>query len=222
MCIFLALPTTTWYILWSNRDEQVTRATADEVSRDTERKCQYVKDLASWGTRLAVHDSWVYAVLLNAPGTKGVFQTRGQLPLAVMKLAHQDNGDLAKIITQFENATQRNNYNSCILVIGWRKNWQLIHYKFSWNASTQQLTTQREEWSLFVSSPTLYTPAGHTVRWAESKNVPHDIAGLKTFLTTHHYDPQHPYCITEEGVATKSMSIVCVGEEVTYELIKIV
>lgn len=217
MCIFLALPTATWYILWSNRDEQVTRATADEVSRDASRKCQYVKDLVSGGTWLAVHDSWVYAVLLNAPSGNpgGVFATRGAMPLQVMERCSTWI-DITALTTKIQQELPRTTYRSCIFAFGGMQNGILKHQVFTWQTQTKHLDHQEHTWALFLSSPNLYTPAGHDTRSAASKQVSSDITSLKEFMSSHIYDVHNPLCIAEDNVGTKSISILEVGEQVSY------
>ncbi len=217
MCIFLALPTSTGYILWSNRDEQVTRATADEVSRDVERKCQYVKDLVSWGTWLAVHESWVYAVLLNAPSGNpgGVFATRGMMALQVMeRCALWD--DLPILATKIQQELPRKTYRSCIFAIGGIHAGKLQHHVFMRQTQTQHLDHQTPTWSLFLSSPNLYTADGHNKRDQESKRIAPTTEALKAFMSSHTYDVGNSLCIIEEDVGTRSTSIITVGEQVSY------
>lgn len=217
MCIFLALPTTTWYLLWSNRDEQISRATDIEVTRDSARTCSYVKDLVSGGTWLAVHENWIYAVLLNAPsmGIPGFFATRGMMALQVMERSTEWY-DLSTLTTKIQQELPRETYRSCIFAVGGMQEGTLKHQVFTWYTQTKQLDHQEHTWSLFLSSPNLYTPAGHDTRSVASKHVSSDITSLKEFMSSHIYDVHNPLCIVEDDVGTRSTSIITVDEHVRY------
>ncbi len=217
MCIFLALPTATWYLLWSNRDEQITRATDIEVTRDSARTCSYVKDLVSGGTWLAVHENWIYAVLLNAPslGTAGPFATRGMMALRVMERCTAWN-NLSILTTKIQQELPRETYRSCIFAIGGMQENILQHTVFTRQTQTKQLTNQAHTWSLFLSSPNLYSADGHDKRAQESTRVVPTTESLKTFMSSHIYDVHNPLCIVEDNVGTRSTSIITVDEHVRY------
>ncbi len=217
MCIFLALPTATWYLLWSNRDEQISRATDTEVTRDSVRTCSYVKDLVSGGTWLAVHENWVYAVLLNAPslGTPGPFTTRGMMALQVMERSTEWY-DLSTLTTKIQQELPRETYRSCIFAVGGMQENMLTHTVFTRQTQTKQLTHQEVTGQLFLSSPNLYTADGHAKRTQESTRVTPTAESLKAFMSSHMYDIHNPLCIVEEEVRTRSTSIITVDEHVSY------
>jgi hypothetical protein len=207
MCIFVALPQDSWFILGSNRDDQAQRETDVAVTYDSNLHCQYVKDIQSWWTRLVVHDSWLYAVLLNhSPSVKNqVFPSRGELPLHVIDLLVQSLPD-SSIDGMLEKVSIKN-YNSCVLAVWKIQDWIFMHHIMTWDAVNQTLDTKVTTWKLFLAASTLY-PDSTSALWAKDMEKISDIDWLQLFMDTHRYNVENLLCIPKTGTVTKSKSII--------------
>ena len=207
MCIFVALSQRDWYILGSNRDDQADRKTDTTVTYDSTRHCQYVKDLQSWWTRLAVYDSWLYAVLLNhSPSVKKqVFPSRGELPLSVIDLLLLNLSDwnIDKILEHIDIK----NYDSCVLAVWNISKGVFTHHILTWDAVNKSLDKKIATWNLFLAASTLYPESTHTL-WAEDLEKITDKKWLRWFMETHRYNFDSSCCIPKIGTVTKSMSII--------------
>lgn len=216
MCICIVVQTNDWYILWSNRDDQMMRATDTFVTDDTVLWAKYVKDQQEGGTRLAIHTTGIYAVLLNSvPSVDVTLTSRGLLPLQIMNIVQQTSGDREGVMWAIQN-NDRTVYNSCLLSIWGMQNNALVHTLFSWNAVSQVLEVKTHRWALFLSAPTLYDPIVNTLRWAIWTKC-HTTASIYDFLYMHQYTAWQIHCIEKPWVITKSTSVLSYQEnEVVY------
>lgn len=210
MCLFIAIPTTNWYILWSQRDEQESRVTSQHINFDIHKKSYYTIDQESWWTRFIHHENNVYAVILNHTPhlTSSVWlHSRWKLPLQCIDIYNRTwniNDVKDELLQKWFHM-----YNSFILAIGiFDKNTkQLNHHIIKWNNIQKTITQETCNGKLFIAATTLYHK---NIEEDVIKRLPYinDLTTLNNYLNIHKYNPESEYCIKKEWVIVKSRTYI--------------
>ena len=210
MCLFIAIPTKDWYILWSQRDEQEKRLTSKEILFDINRDSYYTIDKEWWWTRFIHQTNNIYVVLLNHEPyfEKSIWlSSRWKLPLHCIDL-YNNKWNIKDVIDQILKEWFHI-YNSFILAIGIfdNKTKKLYHHIFTWNSIEKKLIQEEKTWKLFIKATTLYNKK---IEETIAKELPeiNDINKVKSFLDKYKYNSKSQYCINKLWVITKSRTIV--------------